>query len=192
MSKSKIHLDAAGAPPLIPNIIENWTREITNEMYLNPHSCFKTKQRIKSIRNRILNHFNVSNETHSVIFTSNSTAACKLFAESINWSGKNFQYLNSNHTSIVGIRETVELNLGSVECINDTSQLTEGSFVAFPAQCNFSGQRINLEWINSKFKTLIDTASYLSSSKFDLSETKADCIIISFYKLFGFPTVCQL
>ncbi|RGB28905.1 pyridoxal phosphate-dependent transferase [Rhizophagus diaphanus] len=71
---------------------------------------------------------------------------------------------------------------------------------AYPAQCNFSGIRFPLNWIqkikrfnknnNSKILVLLDAAAYVSSSLLSLSEvdTSPDFVTISFYKMFGFPT----
>ena len=77
---------------------------------------------------------------------------------------------------------------------------TECSLFAYPAQCNFSGKRFPLNWIHAVHKkkslVLLDAASFLSTSRLDLTKYPAgnrsfyqlDFIPISFYKLFGFPT----
>ncbi|KAF9421938.1 hypothetical protein BGZ94_008703 [Podila epigama] len=71
---------------------------------------------------------------------------------------------------------------------------------AYPAQCNFSGRRFPLSW-TSQFKNrfdtpttknlvLLDAASYAMTSMLDLSDhdSAPDFIVVSFYKMFGFPT----
>ena len=69
---------------------------------------------------------------------------------------------------------------------------------AFPATENFSGEKFPLEWIN-KFKkektgknnnwlVLLDAAAYLSSAQLDLSKYEADFVVMSFYKIVGYPT----
>ncbi|KAG0047335.1 hypothetical protein BGZ83_007586 [Gryganskiella cystojenkinii] len=72
---------------------------------------------------------------------------------------------------------------------------------AYPAQCNFSGRRFPFAWTrqlkdrlntqDSKTLVLLDAASYvMTSSDLDLSDVDSspDFIVLSFYKMFGFPT----
>ncbi|KAI7818532.1 pyridoxal phosphate-dependent transferase [Gamsiella multidivaricata] len=71
---------------------------------------------------------------------------------------------------------------------------------AYPAQCNFGGRRFPLSWpaqIKSRLDTptsknivLLDAASYVMTSELDLSDHAAspDFVVVSFYKMFGFPT----
>ncbi|KAJ3321547.1 hypothetical protein HDV06_004083 [Boothiomyces sp. JEL0866] len=63
--------------------------------------------------------------------------------------------------------------------------------VAVTAQCNFSGKRFDMNWIanpRQNVQVLVDAASYCSTAKFDLKKYPADYIVVSFYKMFGFPT----
>ena len=73
----------------------------------------------------------------------------------------------------------------------------------FPAECNFSGTRMDLKtcerWRNGeawpaekkeefgtgKWRVCIDAAKYCSTKRLDLSAVKPDFVTISFYKLFG-------
>ncbi|KAJ3299938.1 hypothetical protein HK104_005850 [Borealophlyctis nickersoniae] len=81
---------------------------------------------------------------------------------------------------------------------------------AFPAQCNHSGRRYPLSYINLfrlknkslhsssstsvsnpnnlPWRTLLDAASHLTTTPINLSSHPADFVVLSFYKLFGFPT----
>ncbi|KAF9192281.1 hypothetical protein BGZ51_005850 [Haplosporangium sp. Z 767] len=77
---------------------------------------------------------------------------------------------------------------------------TTYNLYAYPAQCNFSGRRFPLSWAKriksaldtttSKNLVLLDAASYVMTSELDLSDLQSspDFIVISFYKMFGFPT----
>ena len=82
-------------------------------------------------------------------------------------------------------------------CFDDTLN----NLFAFPAMSNFSGKKYPMEWISSvqnnglfsnkfpgKWFILLDAASFVSTSKLDLSSYHPDFVPISFYKLFGFPT----
>ncbi|CAG8630863.1 1241_t:CDS:2 [Funneliformis mosseae] len=70
---------------------------------------------------------------------------------------------------------------------------------AYPAQCNFSGMKFPLNWSQklrelntetSKTLVLLDAAAYVPTSKLSLANKDAspDFVILSFYKIFGFPT----
>lgn len=77
---------------------------------------------------------------------------------------------------------------------------------AFPSECNFSGSRYSLELVNfiknapetekgsplskGSWMVLIDAAKGCATEPPDLSKYKADFVVLSFYKLFGYPTGC--
>ncbi|KAI9233227.1 MAG: pyridoxal phosphate-dependent transferase [Podila humilis] len=74
------------------------------------------------------------------------------------------------------------------------------NLLAYPAQCNFSGRRFPLSWASqykqhfdtptTKNLVLLDAASYVMTAELDLSDlaSAADFVVVSFYKMFGFPT----
>ncbi|KAL3503734.1 hypothetical protein ACH5RR_038183 [Cinchona calisaya] len=76
---------------------------------------------------------------------------------------------------------------------------------AFPSECNFSGTRFNLNLVKlikedsdtvlegsprsrGCWMVLIDAAKGCATEPPDLSKYKADFVVISFYKIFGYPT----
>ncbi|KAJ8433037.1 hypothetical protein Cgig2_009137 [Carnegiea gigantea] len=76
---------------------------------------------------------------------------------------------------------------------------------AFPSECNFSGVKFNLDLVKAvkehsqeTFKSstvtkgdwlvLIDAAKGSATEPLDLSKYPADFVVISFYKMFGYPT----
>ncbi|XP_052180112.1 molybdenum cofactor sulfurase [Diospyros lotus] len=76
---------------------------------------------------------------------------------------------------------------------------------AFPSECNFSGSRFSLNLVNmikdnterlldgspyckGCWMVLIDAAKGCATEPPDLSKYQADFVIISFYKLFGYPS----
>jgi selenocysteine lyase/cysteine desulfurase len=63
---------------------------------------------------------------------------------------------------------------------------------AFPAQSNFSGVRHPLEWVHDAqkrgYRVLVDAAAYLPSTALSLQDVPADFVVLSYYKLFGYPT----
>jgi selenocysteine lyase/cysteine desulfurase len=63
---------------------------------------------------------------------------------------------------------------------------------AYPAQSNFTGVRHPLSWIAQAqqrgYHVLLDAAAFLSTATLDLSKVKPDFMLVSWYKLFGYPT----
>ncbi|KAI7979425.1 Molybdenum cofactor sulfurase [Camellia lanceoleosa] len=86
-------------------------------------------------------------------------------------------------------------------------ELTGNAFnlFAFPSECNFSGSRFSLDLVKiikddservlegspyckGRWMVLLDAAKGCATEPPDLSKYQADFVIISFYKLFGYPT----
>ncbi|OAA65801.1 molybdenum cofactor sulfurase [Niveomyces insectorum RCEF 264] len=63
---------------------------------------------------------------------------------------------------------------------------------AYPAQSNFSGVRHPLWWVAAAqargYDVLLDAAAYLPTATLDLSAVHPDFVLVSWYKLFGYPT----
>lgn len=75
--------------------------------------------------------------------------------------------------------------------LRPSSRRRSGLFV-YPAQSNFSGVRHPLSWIKVAqdlgYDVLLDAAAYLPTSSLDLSTVNPTFVIVSWYKVFGFPT----
>ncbi|KAG7455411.1 hypothetical protein MATL_G00256390 [Megalops atlanticus] len=113
--KGITYLDHAGTTLYPESLIKGFLQDMCSNIYGNPHSnnpsSRLTHDTVERARYRVLQHFNTSPEEYTVIFTSGSTAALKLVAESFPWKaptaeelGSQFCYLTDNHTSVVGIR----------------------------------------------------------------------------------------
>lgn len=167
---------------------------------------------------RILQHFNTNPEEYSLIFTQSATASLKILAESFHYGDQSrgtFAYLDSNHTSVLGMRNFSKnmqiirtedaFTVLSKKFVPSSEDLVSDSnnLFAYPAQCNFSGTKYPLEWIEivqkgnlnnlvcSKSKNwfvVLDAASFVATNKLDLAKFRPDFVPISFYKLFGYPT----
>lgn len=76
---------------------------------------------------------------------------------------------------------------------------------SYPVQCNFSGKRFPLSWCHQfrqlnnsgksrqRYWTLLDASSFLTTSSLNIQDneknaTKPDFMVLSFYKIFGYPT----
>ena len=127
-----------------------------------------------------------------------------------------FAYLQDNHTSVLGMREIISKNGVNTNSIShkaafeifkqnpkgSTLTCDTSSLFVYSAQCNFSGLKYPLYWIdkvkqgylnsflktNSKWYILLDAACFASTNDLDLSVFKPDFLCISFYKLFGYPS----
>nr|XP_031838344.1 molybdenum cofactor sulfurase isoform X2 [Nomia melanderi] len=226
------YLDHAGATLYSDSQIENITADLHNTLYANPHSVGTasnmTQDVIERTRYLILNHFHTSSDDYTVIFTSGATGSLKIVADTFLFAEEatndaqtgHFVYTQDNHTSVLGMREVVAQRGAKVTCLKHDeafdifkSPMTslspsqqEGksnSLFVYPAQCNFSGLKYPLKWINythngvlsnitsdtsTKWYVLLDAAAFVPTNDLDLSVYKPDFICVSFYKLFGYPT----
>ena len=173
---------------------------------------------MEDIRVQVLSLFNADPNHFDVVFVANATAAIKLVAECLRdhpggfWYG----YHRDSHTSLVGVREVA---VAGHECFESTEMeawlngkatfgIVSGpeplGLMAYPAQSNFNGHRLPLDWSarlrdrtrksGQKMLTLLDAAALLSTSALDLSDpfNAPDFTALSFYKIFGFPDLGAL
>jgi molybdenum cofactor sulfurtransferase len=188
--KDELYLDSTGSPPVPKPVLEAFFNDMTSNIYGNPHSTspssLLTSTKIIETRSRILQSMNTTLKEYSIIFTLNATNAIKLI-QMINY--EKVLVLDQSHTSILGI--SINPIILNEHKVNNNIEIGPGLF-CYPAQCNFSGNQYDLNWIHKyqqrNFHVLIDSASYSSTNQFNLSKHPADFLVLSFYKLFGFPT----
>uniref|UniRef100_D4A1G3 Molybdenum cofactor sulfurase n=1 Tax=Rattus norvegicus TaxID=10116 RepID=D4A1G3_RAT len=168
-----VYLDHAGATLFPQSQLTNFTKDLMENVYGNPHSqnitSKLTHDTVEQVRYRVLTHFHTTPEDYSVIFTAGSTAALRLVAETFPWvsrspenSGSHFCYLTDNHTSVVGMRTVAAtMNVTSTPVKPEDMWSAEGKgagacdpdcqlphLFCYPAQSNFSGTRYPLSWID--------------------------------------------
>ncbi len=191
---------------------------LARTLFGNPHSGSPTSEPATELvdrtRARILQHVNASPRDYAVIFTANATGAARLVAEAYPFSRRSRLVLTSdNHNSVNGIREFarrahartayVQTTAPELRIATPTLEAALGrrgglfascrnGLFAFPAQSNFSGVRHPLEWVSMAQKrgydVLLDAAAYLPTGMLDLSVVRPEFLIVSWYKLFGYPT----
>ncbi|KAJ5094273.1 Aminotransferase class V/Cysteine desulfurase [Penicillium angulare] len=212
------YLDHAGTTPYAKSMIEAFSRDMTSNLFGNPHSMSLSSQlstqRTDNIRLRALRFFNADPDEFDLVFVANATAAIKLVADSIRDSdhrGFWYGYHVDAHTSLVGVREVADLGhqcfQGDAkvdEWISElaTAQTKAPRLFAYPAQSNMNGRRLPLRWSNQireaaeasggNVFTLLDAASMVSTAPLDLSSAAPDFTALSFYKIFGFPDLGAL
>ncbi|KAK4454614.1 molybdenum cofactor sulfurase [Podospora aff. communis PSN243] len=220
MLRGSVYLDHAGTTPYSKSLMERFARDMTSNLFGNPHSASSSSQlstsRIEDVRLRVLQFFNADPCGFDVVFVANATAGIKLVTEALRSlpSGFDYAYHQSCHTSLVGVREEARKSI----CLDDHQ--VEGwldgkdpfeddndgrcRLFAYPAQSNMDGRRYPLRWADQVHRTgavktkrtytLLDAAALVSSSPLDLShaETAPDFVVLSFYKIFGFPDLGAL
>lgn len=117
------------------------------------------------------------------------------------------EYARRGHARIVTVAaEPPELRIDSAVLISElarrnaweavlgTSSCMDGrrGLFAYPAQSNFSGVRHPLSWVKLAqqhgYDVLLDAAAYLPTGTIDLSVVQPEFLLVSWYKLFGYPT----
>ncbi|KAK0597739.1 hypothetical protein LWI29_028205 [Acer saccharum] len=240
LENGTVYLDHAGATLYSELQMEAVFRDLTANVYGNPHSqsdsSSATCDIVREARQQVLDYCNASPKDYKCIFTSGATAALKLVGEAFPWSHQSsFAYTMENHNSVLGIREyalsqgaaafaidieeavhndglsrtpmtSMNVALHPVQRRNKI-QFTDGeptgnahNLFAFPSECNFSGSKFNLDLVKIMKKNparidhggcwmvLIDAAKGCATQPPDLSKYHADFVVVSFYKIFGYPT----
>ncbi|XP_008546797.1 molybdenum cofactor sulfurase 3 [Microplitis demolitor] len=218
-NSKECYLDHAGATLYSKTQIKFIYQDLSTSLYTNPHSAAGSANQCQDIiertRYRILDWFKAS-EDYSLVFTSGATVSLKCVAESFEFNYGKFVHLQDNHTSVLGMRDVVAKKNISVECMTRdeafavfssaesnkklNSDYENNSLFVYSAQCNFSGYKYPLEWIekvhrgaldrdgNSNWFVLVDAAAFVGTNLLDLSLYKPDFVVLSFYKMFGYPT----
>ena len=205
------YLDYTGSALYGVSQIRAHMRLLRNGVFGNPHSESSTARAstaiIERARDAVLRFFDVDDSSHVVCFCANTSAAIKLVAESYPFGPSRPLLLSAdNHNSINGIREyaraanaplgIVPLDAGLAlerpeQALAESARDGVGLF-AFPAQSNFSGTRHPLALVDLAralgFDVLLDCAAFIPSHPLSLRECPADFAVLSFYKLFGYPT----
>ena len=196
--------------------MDRFAQDMITNLFGNPHSASLSSQlstlRIDDVRLRVLNFLNADPTEFDVVFVANATAGIKLVVEALRAlpGGFDYVYHQSSHTSLVGAREEA----CSSFCVDDeqVADWLSGNpplldertaLFGYPAQSNLDGRRLPLGWAGQlrysarpcrRLYTLLDAAALVGSSPLDLScaETAPDFVVLSFYKIFGFPDLGAL
>src|SRR6266516_45159 len=188
---------------------------LADSVFGNPHSLnptsMATTRLVEQARQYVAHYFNAAPEEYVVIFTPNASAALKLVGEAYPFEpGDHYLLTFDNHNSVNGIREfargrgatttyvPVELPdmcVDEVQLLDSIESVRPGGhhLFAYPAQSNFSGVQHSLIWIAQAqakgWDVLLDAAAFVATNRLDLSRWHPDFVPLSFYKMFGYPTV---
>jgi molybdenum cofactor sulfurtransferase len=180
----------------------------------NPHSMSPSSAAMTSLversRTAVLRFFHAAPGEYIAVFTANATAALKLVGEAYEFAPGGRALLTfDNHNSVNGIREYARAKGARVdyapltmpELRIDRPRLTDlfagcdrahANLFAMPAQSNFSGVKHPLDLIDEAhaagWDVLLDAAAFVPTNPLDLQAVKPDFVVLSFYKMFGYPT----
>lgn len=210
-AQGQCYLDYTGSALYGVSQVQAHLRLLEGGLFGNPHSgsspSLASTRVIEHAREAVLRFLDVDASTHVVCFTANASAAIKLVAESYPFdTGSQLLLSADNHNSVNGIREYARAAGSAVRILpldaslelDDPDQVLRDAaksgpgLLAFPAQSNFSGVRHPLGLVRRAqalgFDVLLDCAAFAPSHPLSLRECPADFAVLSFYKLFGYPT----
>jgi molybdenum cofactor sulfurtransferase len=209
-----VYLDYTGGGLFATSQFEEHVALLEGGVFGNPHSVNPTSgastELVERARACVLEFFRASADDYIAIFTANATGALRLVGEAYPFrAGNRFLLTFDNHNSVNGIREFARARGAQTTYIpsaapdlrvhenlldrylHDTLGGRDNLF-AYPAQSNFSGVHHPLEWIDQAhalgWDVLLDAAAYVPTNRLDLSAWRPDYVVLSFYKMFGWPT----
>ncbi|KAF9069723.1 PLP-dependent transferase [Rhodocollybia butyracea] len=190
------------------SLIEVHTKFLTSNLSL---------KHAEEARMAVLRFFDAP-QSYTVVFTPNASGALKLVGEAYQFSrGSSFVLCEDSHNSVNGIREFARRGEASVVYIPAGGQASqEGAFNLNEAKgalfrnkppqgtsslfaltglsnitnakCPEGDDSIVTYARNLGYHTLLDAAALAPTSRISLSQIPVDALVVSFYKMFGFPT----
>jgi len=209
----QVYLDYTGGSLYAESQLEQHLALLRAGVFGNPHSTNPTSramtEHVESTRRAVLDYFSATAD-YILVFTQNASGGLKLIGESFPFaSGSRLLLTFDNHNSVNGIREFARAKGAAVDYVPltapslhlDPAKLavlleqadpaTENLF-AYPAQSNVSGVKHPLDLVaqarEKGWRVLLDAAAYVPTNRLDLSAMQPDFVVVSFYKMFGYPT----
>ena len=212
-AQDQVYLDFTGAGLHAASQVQLHVQLLNEEVLGNPHSVnpssTKMTRRVEEARAAVLDYFNGAAD-YTAIFTLNASAALKLVGESYPFGpGGRLLLTTDNHNSVNGIREfatkggasvayvpltrpELRIDMAAMDAMLAQADCASHNLLAFPAQSNFSGVKHPLALVASAraagWHVLLDAAAFVPSNRLDLRAVSADFVVMSFYKMFGYPT----
>jgi selenocysteine lyase/cysteine desulfurase len=212
-----VYLDYAGSGLAAASQVRAHENRLRAAVFGNPHSENPTSAAstalVESARRAVLRYLNASSDEYAVVFTPNATGACRLVGEAYPFDRHTRLVMTAdNHNSVNGLREfarrrgarTVSVPARPPDLRVGDAALAEAlatpwsrrgrcqGLLAYPAQSNFTGVRHPLGWIDRAhargYDVLLDAAAFLPTNTLDLAAVDPDFVVMSWYKVFGYPT----
>jgi selenocysteine lyase/cysteine desulfurase len=212
-AQDQVYLDFTGGGLHAASQVQEHMHMLTEQVLGNPHSVnpssMEMTRRVERTRAAVLAYFNGAGE-YTAIFTLNASGALKLVGESYPFApGARLLLATDNHNSVNGIREfakhrgatvsyapltrpDLRLDLPAMEALLAQRDGAHANLLAFPAQSNFSGVKHPLTLVAQAraagWQVLLDAAAFVPTNRLDLCAVAPDFVVMSFYKMFGYPT----
>ncbi|KAK3185921.1 hypothetical protein K4F52_005376 [Lecanicillium sp. MT-2017a] len=182
-----VYLDYTGAGLSAKSQLQSHAQRLGSNVLGNPHSINPTSEAstimVEETRERILAHFNASPKEYAVVFTPNATGAARLVGESYQFRrGTRLLMTSDNHNSIHGLREYAKAAGTRVKYIHSTSPELRVETATVQKALNAKMAQ------EAGFDVLLDAAAYLPTGTLNLAEVKPQFVMMSWYKLLGYPT----
>ena len=212
--QGQVYLDYTGGSLFAESQLEEHMSLLRSGVFGNPHSNNPTSaamtRQLESTRRSVLTYFNASAREYILVFTPNASGGLKLIGESFPFTPQGRLLLTfENHNSVNGIREfarakgakiayapldtaTLRLDRERLDALLNQADPAHENLFTFPAQSNVSGVKHPLELVtaaqNKGWRVLLDAAAFVPTNPLDLSVVQPDFVVVSFYKMFGYPT----
>jgi len=212
-AQDEVYLDYTGAGLHAASQVHEHAQMLSDHVLGNPHSAspssMATTHRVEQARAAVLAYFNGTGD-YTAIFTLNASGALKLVGESYPFAPCGKLLLTAdNHNSVNGMREfarakgllasyapltrpELRIDSGAMDALLAQADPTQANLLAFPAQSNFSGVKHPLELVARAqaqgWHVLLDAAAFVPTNRLDLRAVRPDFVVMSFYKMFGYPT----
>ena len=212
-ARRQVYLDFTGGGLHAASQVREHAQMLSEEVLGNPHSVNPSStemtRRVEQARAAVLDYFNAAGE-YTAIFTLNASGALKLVGESYPFApGARLLLSADNHNSVNGIREfagragasvsyapltrpELRIDMPAMDALLAQADRAHANLMAFPAQSNFSGVKHPLALVASAraagWHVLLDAAAYVPANRLDLRAVSPDFVVMSFYKMFGYPT----
>ncbi|CAE6466620.1 unnamed protein product [Rhizoctonia solani] len=186
-------------------------------VHLAVHPSQLSEQYSQEARRAVLSFFDADPEEYLVVWTANATAGLKLIGESFPFTSESSLILPVDaHNSVQGIRAFAGRAGASVkyvpcleeggfdmeEALRMLQALTEPpgssdprsrSLMALTGLSNLTNRKVPLQGIVSAAQahgvhTILDAAALAPTTRISLRSIPVDSMVVSFYKMFGFPT----
>jgi len=210
----QVYLDYTGGSLYADSQLEQHLALLRGGVFGNPHSTSPTStamtEHVESTRRAVLSYFGAGPEDYILAFTQNASGGLKLIGESFPFSPASRLLLSfDNHNSVNGIREfahakgarvdyvplaapALRLDSARLSMLLEQADPAAENLFAYPAQSNVSGVKHPLDLVararEKGWRVLLDAAAYVPTNRLDLSAVQPDFAVVSFYKMFGYPT----
>ena len=211
--QDQVYLDYTGGGLYAASQVQEHAAMLAEQVLGNPHSVnpssMETTRRVEQARAAVLDYFGGTGD-YTAIFTLNASGALKLVGEAYPFApGGRLLLTADNHNSVNGIREFAQsrgarvdyapltrpelrIDQPALQALLAQADVGPSNLFAFPAQSNFSGVKHPLDLVETAqergWHVLLDAAAFVPTSRLDLRSVSPDFVVMSFYKMFGYPT----